>query len=430
MTVNTGSRDFQKLRPSAHPFLFISLRTRILIALLLTFFQYGVFYSLPYPISELLIVTAWIWAFPSWMGCLSLGFLPLVMNPSYGYFAFNLFCIFANLAVFRSIHRIRASRISVLVSAYKAARFCMVATVILCGLQIVSSPSIWMSIIPGIILPGGRGAGLRSEPSLLAGPLMVYLSFLVLRLRAAVSLGETCSSQKKMLLEASLLVISALAATLSISVLIAAMVFVPILLFRRRAMIAAVFASFCGITVTLAAFGERIRDAIETSSGSFQEMITIGMASWRNIPDILVLSHIDSYLWPGNPADIRAKLNGFAVALNPALGWLQNTYSIFSAAVTTLGFVITSAIFLVGLWIGIKFIVGASGAKAAWLLVYVVTWFIVPKYDVCAWVALGVLLVASRFLESEHSSSAPRVSYQWASLAGDMASLVPRIGAQ
>ena len=370
-------------------------RTRATLALFLTFFSYGILYSAPYPAGELITVATWVWVFPSAIGCLSVACMPLVMNAAYGYFVFNLFCIAANMAVAYAALSRSSLTPDLVAGAYKTVRVCMLVTLALCFLQVITEPSIWMNAVPGIALPGGRGAGLRSEPSLLAGPLMVFLCLLALRMQAARALGGPPSVGCKIYRGGVVAMLLLVVMTLSLSVLVVVGAFTPMLFLRHRRMGLQLMGLATGIGIAAAAFADRVRDALN-AGGSFQDMITISVASWRNIPDILVILNYSSYLWPGNPADVRAKLTGFAVVMNPGLSWLQFTYSTFSACVTTVGLVATAILFLAGLRLGLRHLPRSAGTRATWLLLYGVNWFLAPKYDVCGWIVLGLLPLAGR----------------------------------
>ncbi len=381
--------------------LFPATETRIAMALLITFFPYGILYSAAYPVSELITVAAWVWVFPSIAGWLSIGLLPLVINAGYGYFVFNLFCIAANMAVSYAALTRASLTPDLVAKAYKAAKVCMALTFILCLLQMINPP-LWMSAVPGIMVPAGRGAGLRSEPALLAGPLAIFLSLMALRMEATLALKEPPSTGTRIYLAGIAAMLLLVGITLSLSVLAVVLCFAPMLFLRRRHVALQASSLATGAVIAFAAFGDRIRDAMN-SGGSFMDMITLSVASWRNIPDILVIVNYSSYIWPGNPSEVRAKLNGFAVAMNPGLSWLQFTYSTFSASATTVGLVATVILFLAGLRMGMKHLSAPAGTKATWVLLFVVNWFLAPKYDACGWIALGLLPWLGRL------STVPRV---------------------
>lgn len=373
--------------------------TRIALALILTFFPYLVLYGVPYPGSELLIVATWIWAFPSRIGVASLALLPLVIHPFWGYYAFNLFCIIANCSIAYVIVRGDPLSYTEIESAYRTVCRCMAFTAVVCLLQVVSDPAVWMSAIPGIILPGGRGAGFRSEPSLLAGPLMLYLGIAYLRLRIARINGEARRVQSGIIRTAVFLTVTLLLAAASVSVLVVVLVMLPIAMLRKRRIISSLVFGGSAAFVGIAAFGDRIRAAFQIGGGSFLEAITVGMASWRSIPDIIVLLHFRSYLWPGSPGNIRPKLNDFAFALSPAFYWLESTYSAFAASATTIGLVATAAVMLLGLFAGLKHLRHTPRLGLAWVAIYIAVWFILPKYDACGWIVLGLLPLAITYRE-------------------------------
>ena len=115
--------------------LFPAIKTRFAVALLLTFFPYGLLYPLNYPVGELLTLCCWIWVFPSRIGWMSLGLMPLIATTAYGYFAFNFFCLIANLSFAFSASRCEKLRIADLNGLYQLAKGCMIVTLVIAAVQ-------------------------------------------------------------------------------------------------------------------------------------------------------------------------------------------------------------------------------------------------------------------------------------------------------
>ena len=120
--------------------LFPPIRVRFAVALLLTYFPFVFLYPLVYPAGELLTLCCWLWVFPSPIGWLSLGLMPLIPNETYGYFAFNLFCFVANLSIACSAFRSRELRLKDLAGLYKLAKLCMIVTLAIAAVQAVTDP--------------------------------------------------------------------------------------------------------------------------------------------------------------------------------------------------------------------------------------------------------------------------------------------------
>ena len=113
------------------------------------------------------------------------------------------------------------------------------------------------------------------------------------------------------------------------------------------------------------------------------------------------------YLLPSNPAEVREKLNLFATMWSPTLAWLDNTYSAFSASASTIGILATAALFAAGLVVGFRRVSHASHMRITWLLLYVANWFILPKYEPCGWIGLGLLTAAASISEEPASEMLP-----------------------
>jgi hypothetical protein len=390
--------------------LYPSLRVRFYIAVLLTFFPFGILYRLEYPMAEILILASWIWVFPSVAGCLVLGLLPLVANATYGYYAFNLLCLGATLATGYAASHCAKFQIQLTNQLYSFTRICVFLAIGICVLQVLSPPEMWYAIFPNMSLgeAGGRGAGLRSEPSLLAGPFSIYLGLLVLRVETmSVHLRqpEVAMRRKRLLREGAVLILLILLLTRSISVLAIVVCFLPSLMARRRKLILPVLAAGIGFMVTMIVFGDRVRAALRAASGSVTDLATVAVGSWRSVPDLIILSNYRDFLLPGNPSEIRTKLNGLAVMFNPLFAWLENTYSTFAAGATTIGLIATGSLFIGGLVLGIKLLPGRKAIRLTWVLIYIANWLLTPKFEAAGWIVLGIMLRAGALAELDTPSA-------------------------
>jgi hypothetical protein len=403
---NSGANSKRGIVATA---LFPAFRTRFAIALLLTFFPYGLLYPLDYPIGELLTLCSWIWVFPSPVGRLALGIVPLIATEAYGYFAFNLFCLIANLSIAWSASRCAdfdGFRISGL---HRFARGCMVATLVIAAVQAITGPSIWVELFPRMLLTPGRGAGLKYEPSQLASLLSLYLVLLAVRVKNLDALHEPLTMRKSLLWEAIWAILATVAVARSISVLIAAACFGPVLFIRRKHAVLTVAAMLAAVLVAVSVLGDRIQAAIGDADGSMTDLITSSLGSWRNIPDIAIVSNYSAFLVPGNPAEIRVKINTSVALMSPVFAWLENTYSIFAAGGVTAGLLVTVIAFIAGMALGMKGLASSSPARISWLMMYLASWFILSKYDPSGWVVLGLLLLAPKLRRPEPEWSAPQV---------------------
>lgn len=376
--------------------LFPAWRIRFSIALALTFFPCGLMYPLEYPVPELIMLSAWLWALPSTIGYLAFVLAPLISTETYGYYSFNLFCVVVNLAIAYSASRSQIWKSRDFEKIHKLARTFMVLTLIIAGLQIVTDQYAWMTVFPHMSLEPGRGAGLRLEPSQIASLLCLYLIALVSRREVLVGAPGAKHARKALFIEAILVMIFAIAETRSITVLIITGCFLPPLIsFRSKRLVPAAIALLASLLVVYAVLGDRIDEATQTSGGSVTEFVTTSLGSWRNTPDVVILTSPADFLLPGNPGDVRLKIHDHAVMLSPLLGWLQNTFTLFSASAITLGLPLTVLAFVLGLGFGMKGLKGADQLKLCWVQLYVTAWFIVAKWDTTCWVALGMLPLVS-----------------------------------
>jgi hypothetical protein len=377
--------------------LFPTMKTRFAVALLLTFFPYGLLYPLGYPVGELLTLCCWIWVFPSCIGWMSLGLMPLIATATYGYFAFNLFCLAANLSIAFSAFRSENLCIGDLNGLYKFAKGCMIATLVIAALQAITGPYIWAPIFPHMLLDYGRGAGLKAEPSQLASLLALYLTLLTGRMQSMRAAGAPLA--KSLFKEGIFTIAVTLGVTRSISVLIVVVCFMPVLFIRKRHVFLTVVALPAAVVVTISVLGDRIREAMVTAGGSMSDLITISVDSWRNVPDIAILSNPQAFLFPGDPSEIRIKIKTFAVLLSPAFAWLENTYSMFSAGGVTVGLLVSALAFIAGLATGLRSLSSSRSMRATWLMMYFASLFILSKYDPCGWVVLGLLPLTNKLHE-------------------------------
>jgi hypothetical protein len=360
----------------------------IWIAILVSFFPCGILYPLSYPVREIATLLLWIWAFPSWMGCLSVLLLPLLPSDAYGYFAFNLFCITGTLGTGARVIRRAATSAMLAVPLHRLARACLLISLALAAWQAFDGEN-WLAAFPAMQAIGtGRGGGLRPEPSLLAPPLAMYLALVLWRRMQSAVDGKV---ERRLFVEAGVLSLTTLLLTHSLSVAIILICYLPAFTSKLRYL----FVSAMGVAILGASvFWDRVRDAF-SSGETFSYLITTAIGSWRNVPDILILVNIRDYLLPSHPAELREKLNQLAIMWSPGLAWLDNTYSTFSASASTVGVIATVILFGAGLFVGICKVSRANHMRTTWLLLYIADWFVLPKYEPCGWVGLGLLTAAA-----------------------------------
>jgi hypothetical protein len=386
--------------------LFPRIQVRFSIALLLTFFPLGLLYPLDYPAGELLTLCCWIWVFPSPIGWLSLALLPLIPGADLGYFVFNLFCLVATLSIAAAASHSNELQWGELIALHKFARLCMATTLAIAALQAVTDPYMWMSIFSNMKLESGRGAGLKNEPSQLASLLAIYLALLVCRIGSADGNVDSRHARSALFREGMLAILLTVAVTRSISVLIVVVCFVPVLFMRRKHISVTVSALFAGAVVVMSFLGDRIGEAFGKSE-SMTNLITESVGSWRNVPDILILTNLRDFLFIGNPVEVRAKMTACAVQMSPALAWVQNTFSTFSAGGVTIGVLGIACISVAGAAASMKKLRSSLPIRISWLMIYLAAWFILAKWDPSAWIAVGLLPMAHGLNERRLRVSAP-----------------------
>jgi hypothetical protein len=386
---------------------FPPIRVRFTIALLLTFFPYGLLYPLMYPAGELVALSCWIWVFPSAIGFSVFALAPLIPTDTYGYWAFNLFTVMACLSIAVAACNSREWAIADWLKMYEVARGCMVVTLFIALAQVITDQGAWMSFFPEMRLEPWRGAGLKYEPSQISSLLAIFLVLLAGKLQFLKADRAGKGSRKRSLREGILILLAALTVTRSITVLLVSFCFVAVLFTIKKKHL--LFTTAGGLLCTGAVWallGERFNEAAKTSGGSLTEFMTSGLSSWRNAPDILILVNPMDFFLPGTPGEVRLRIHNSAVLLSPLLGWLQNTFSQFSASGVTLGLAITGAMFVGGLYLGMKKLPAASfSTKSTWLMAYLVAWWIVAKWDPTLWVAVGMLPLAHRLAADKLSAT-------------------------
>jgi hypothetical protein len=388
---------------------FPSVSVRFAIAILLTFFPQAFMYPLQYPGSELIALSCWIWVFPSVIGFLSFAAGILIPTEAYGYYAFNVFSVAACLAIAKAACDSREWRIADLVKMHKFTKACMLVTLAIAALQVTTDQNAWMSTFEDMKLEPWRGAGLRSEPSQIGSVLGFYLLVLVARMKT-IHRGESVKGlHKKLLTEGLATMLATIALTRSITVLIVAACFLSALFtVKRRHLKIATIAALAVLGSVWVALGDRIQDAVASSGGSLTEFMTTGLNSWRNVPDIVILTSPLDFMAPGRPGEVRLRIHDHAVLVSPLLGWIQNTFTSFSASSAALGLVVTGCLILGGLFLGMRKLSSAPAmTKVAWFMAYVSAWFIMAKWDPTMWVVLGMLPLAHRLAAEKSSLSKP-----------------------
>lgn len=372
----------------------IRVSWRLWFALLVTFFPVGILFPLQYPLRETVTLLAWIWALPSIPGIAGLLLVPLFSTETYGYWAFNMFCVLGTIGT--GYQLAQSSNLSAAWPwrhAYRIARGCMVVTFILATWQGLDGDT-WLRAFPAMeSLGDGRGSGFRTEPSLVAPCLALYLGLAVMQFARRES---NLKSQKRLMLEAAVFTLLSIVLTRSFSVILVAACFLPAIGLKLRQL---TVGALLGLVTGLSLMWTRLDQAI-SSGGDWTFMITTGVSSWRNIPDLLILMNARNFLLPPHPGDVRNTINTLAALWNPDWAWLENTYSTFSALAMTVGLVATAILFCGGIVFAARRITLKSRYGFAWILIYLANWIVLPKYEASGWVALALITLAAQIRET------------------------------
>lgn len=390
---------FRSLQPAM---LLPGIRIRFAVAVLLTFFPCGILFPFGWPIRELITLMSWVAVVPTFFSLLPLVMIPFLGSGTYGYFAFNLLCFGTTLGIAKSVFESPRVDDSLRKDMLTVVRVSMGFTFFLATWQAFSTPEAWQRIFDDMSLgDGGRGGGLRTEPSLLAAPLMLYLALLVSRL------GKGDFPNNKLpFLEMLFVSLYAVAVTRSLSVLLIVICFLPLLGIRLRN---ALVALPVGAVAAFLLFADRLKQAFADTGGSLLAVGTVGVASWRNVPDLLMILNYQQFLFPGKPGEIREQISSLALLWDPSLSWLQNTYSSFSAGAATTGIIATVLCFIAGIVLSRRVLLRKDNRSATWLLLYLANWFITPKFELAGWVALGFVTIAfTRQLSLDPAKARPK----------------------
>lgn len=361
-------------------------------AILVSFFPCGILYPLHYPVREIATLLLWLIAFPSAVGYVSFLLLPLLPSTNYGYFAFNLLCTLGTFGIAIQITRWATANEDKVIRLHRFVRTCMLITFALSAWQALDGKD-WLNAFPDMYAIGnGRGGGLRTEPSLLAAPLSIYLAIVLWkRLRPATDDAQ----RKRLLLEAGAYALATLLLTRSLSVAVVLLCFLPAYTRNLKYLIVS---GGAGALLAATVLWVRVRDAL-SDSATFAYLITSALGSWRNVPDLVILANARDFLFPSTPANLRDKLTMLTAIWNPAYAWLDNTYSTFSASASTLGLLATCSLFVLGLGFGLSISSGNGRLRSTWIALYLTNWFILPKYEPCGWIGIGILTAILRFCE-------------------------------
>jgi len=242
---------------------------------------------------------------------------------------------------------------------------------------------------------------------MLAGPLVLYLTLLTSRIQLLRNVTPESKQEKYILREGIIVILCLIVLSRSISVTIAAAIFLPVLFLSRKNSVSSALFAGIGLFAGVIPLESRIRGALTDAQGGMLAFVTVALNSWRNIPDYLILSNSSAFLWPTHPVDLRTKITSYAFELDPALSWIQNTYSIFAASASTVGLVGVVLVFLAGVAAGLRCTSRSAALRLSWMLLYVYDWFLSPKFDAAGWIALGLLPLAWQMAGESPLASKP-----------------------
>lgn len=350
-----------------------------LMAYFSSIFPLVFYYDIPYPIPELVTIVLWLFYFKKY---LLLILVPFILITDYSYFVFNLVCGLSAVAIFSHKNVILFKNLNV----NFVNRACLYVIFVACLIQKFGYGIIeWQSVFPAVQTDPGRSFGFQVEPSLLGGAIALIHSLILF---SSYSIGERQS--RRAILESTIIcgIISLTSASMLTLIIYSLILLIT---YPRRSLLFFAFGiCFIGFNfyLRLADFG-------------FSEFNFIGISnslnSWRNIPDFAIILNYQDYLLPQNPLYLREKLSRVISGLN-GYDWLENTYSLFSALATTIGLILFFLLLLRFFILHVKKIFRYTKVSIAYPIyfLFIVSLFLVPKYQISIFVALLLMINLSR----------------------------------
>lgn len=251
---------------------------------------------------------------------------------------------------------------------------------------------IWKVLIPFQLISSFRGSAFQIEPSFLAFPLFIYISYQLFLLEQ--------TGNKRIAYETIFVSALAVIITSSISVFLTSLYsFISLRKISPRTMLLVLIIPAIIIGFSIWIFSPRIERITEylSSIENLTDVIiygSIAIGSWRNIPDVIVLTNIDKFIFPSsNVLGLRETISKLGARYG--FGWLSATFNVFTSAIITLGLLplisILVILFIIKLPILNNVVVNNIKFVLTIYAIIIITFFI-PKGAVFSWFLVGSIL--------------------------------------
>jgi len=347
-----------------------------------------VFFDFPYPFGDLSRTGVILVLFPGlqllWM------IVPLVVFAMTrdDYLSFIWICAISSLITFNRIRAsFRSRAYSRVLLAWLFDKMSQLFLVIiffqfLQHFNVMGINAVFLRFFPDMAgLDDLKGFAFFSEPSMLAGPLLLY--GVILELHCAF---EDEGTRFRAIIRWALTVLTcvALARSLTCALVI---IFALTRIFNAAQLLVmgGIFVAPIGLI-----FSDRLLEAAGTT-GNFSVLdFTTALNSWRTIPDAAIIVHYKEYILPGIQAGLRDRIVAQVSVLSPVFAWIQYLYSYFATYVSTFGFLGLFCI-LISTYRRLASRASAIRDHIYICLLLFAMLFLLPKYDISCWVALGLI---------------------------------------
>jgi len=233
-----------------------------------------------------------------------------------------------SVIIFGGLFLILSTQLLIVVKSYSYFRFVSIVIAVSLVLSLFQgfTANFWEAILPRAVFFDFRGPALQSEPS--------YLNTLVLLFYLLGILRPDFSRRHKLLviLTLPMFVVS----TQSLSLLMLAPLYYLSLLSVRSSKLG-ILLLFGNIVIcfiiAIWLFFDRINEALGSTDVDLLYFLTLGVSSWRSIPDFLILMNMETFLLP----TFDHRIIGDLAQSIPYASFVRSTFSIFSTAALTLG---------------------------------------------------------------------------------------------
>ncbi|APT76068.1 hypothetical protein LN42_06495 [Marinitoga sp. 1137] len=317
----------------------------------------------------------------------------LLIVPDFSYYSYNLIAVILSINLFNIGLRKGLNIIPEKLLYFN--KYFFLITILL-GFSQWFLRDIWNNIIPFQIIPYFRGSAFQIEPSFLAFPLLIYISFQLVLFEK--------NKKNKLIYETIIVSMLTIIMTKSISVFLISIFSFSLIkkLSLKQFFIIMFFIVIVFIILTINFYPrlEKIFDIFPNlKSYKFIEILLLISKytnSWRNVPDIIIFSNAKYFLFPGSPYNIRYKIS--VLGEEYGYGWLEATFNIFSSAIIIFGFLGIMYIFFFLILMNYRIFDKIIINNRLFFIIYgiLIVTFYIPKGAVFSWFLLGGIFKTNR----------------------------------